>query len=127
MPEPTSADGIAHGLVGEACRVIAPFVDAAGRAHAVGDRWRVLRAEYNAAENTLELIVSSGDGERPIPLAWDGGPQQEVIEHVDRYLSPDGEVDAPPALPDAIASWGRTLGRMWRRRFPNKRAGGRSD
>ena len=112
--------GAAGLALNEAYRVIAPFADADGTAHAVGETWSVAAVWFNELDNTIVIVACFDGPDRwRIPLSLGDDAQRDVIEHPERYLEADA---SPPATADAIASWGRTLARMWRTRFPRKRA-----
>ncbi len=84
-----------HLRPGKRYFVVRPFVDYDQIGHPVGERWTFVRHAFLPYEDGLTLILAPPDGrEVPLRLQWRADAQGQIIDALDRYLSP-----VAPALP----------------------------
>ena len=69
--------------------VVMPFEDAHGDPHPAGERWSLLGTGFNKFEDMMWLGVRTTDGaEWLLPLDWNKGRQDDVLERWDHYVRP---------------------------------------
>jgi hypothetical protein len=69
-------------------KVIAPFTDADGDHHGVGEVWTFEGAWFSKFDDRVDMFVMRPDGSHwRIPLLWKVGAQASVIEQLSLFLS----------------------------------------
>ena len=76
-----------HLVRGERYRVIKQFVDADGSEHPIGEEWQFLGSTFSKFDDELILWVRLQSGDWKIPLVWNKGKQQTVIENWQEYVT----------------------------------------
>ena len=76
---------------GQVYRVIAPFVDADGDQHPVGEEWIFVGTLFCRQSDKLTLVLRTAkDEEWTLPLIWKPEAQETTIEHFGRIVAPVG-------------------------------------